>query len=407
MSSRAHDDFLAEARAAPVADYARRLGVTRLRDEQGGPCPCCGGTDRFAVNAKKNLWLCRASGAGGDAIALAQHVKGLDFLGACEEVLGRAAPDRDRRESDEERAAREAAVARRLDESRAEQERSAAEYNRYREAERRRAYDLWRSARAARGTPVEDYLRLRGLTLPDGARLKFMPRAALWNALWPNGKVIHTGPAVIAAMVGPDGRFAGAHLTYLDLARPKGKAEIVDPLTGEIADAKKTRGSWKGASIMLARAADAPVRLFLGEGIETVLSMREALSRGRSPLLEGSEFRSSVNLGNIAGKAAGSVAHPTLKAINKAGREYTVRVPGDDIPDAEPWPVIPVPSSVREIYLLGDGDSDAFTTGMALRRAAKRFSRAYPEMGVRIAMAAPGMDFNDMLLAGEQRSAAE
>jgi hypothetical protein len=407
MSSRAHDDFLAEARAAPVVDYAWRLGVKALRDEQGGPCPCCGGTDRFAVNGRKNLWLCRASGAGGDAIALAQHVKGLDFLGACEEVLGRPAPERERRESDEERRAREQAFARRVEAAHAEQEQAAAAFNKYREAERRRAHDLWTSARAARGAPVEQYLSLRGLTLPDGARLKFMPRAALWNASWPNGKVIHRGPTMIAAMAGPDGKFAGAHLTYLDLARPKGKAEIVDPDTGEVADAKKTRGSWKGASIMLARAEREPTRLFIGEGIETVLSMREALRRAGSPLLDGAEFRSSVNLGNIAGKAAGSVAHPTLKAINKAGREYTVRVPCDEIPDAEPWPVIPVPSTVRELYLLGDGDSDPFTTGMALRRAAKRFSRAYPFLSVRIAMAAPGMDFNDMLLASEHRSAAE
>jgi len=413
LSSRAHDDFVQEARAAPVADYARRLGVKALRDEQGGPCPCCGGTDRFAVNAKKNLWLCRASGSGGDAIALAQHVKGLDFIGACEEVLGRPAPERGSHESDEQRAAREQAFARRVEQSRGEQQRTADDYNRYREAERRRAHDLWQSARAARGTPVEQYLLLRGLELPEGARLRFLPRAKLWNAPFPKGKVIHAGPGMIAAIVGPDGKFAGAHITYLDLARPKGKAVIVDPDTGEVLPAKKIRGSKKGGFIPLGGfvpiigRVDGPVRLFIGEGIETVLALREALRRAGSPLFEGSEFRSSVDLGNIAGKALGSVAHPTLKGVNSAGREYALRVRNDDIPDVEPWPVIAVPSSVRELYLLGDGDSDAFTTGMALRRAAKRFSRACPDLSVRIAMAADGMDFNDMLLASDIRSAAE
>jgi hypothetical protein len=405
--SAALDDFLRDARAASVLEYARRLGAKTRGLDEGLPCPGCGGRDRFSVNSKKNLWFCRVLGSGGDAIALAQHARGFDFLPACEEVLQRGAPDRGSRESVEDRAAREAELARREREAQAREAARERDHDVYKERERKRAHDLWASGRAARRTLVEDYLKLRGLELPEGARLRFMPRAKLWNAPFPKGKVIHAGPAMVAAIEGPDRRFAGAHLTYLDLASPKGKASIVDPDTGEVLPAKKVRGSKKGGSIFLGGRGAPPVRIFIGEGIETVLAVRGALRRAGSPLFEGSEFRSSVDLGNIAGKALGSIAHPTAKRVNSAGREYALRVRNSDIPDVEPWPVIPLPASVEELVLLGDGDSDAFTTELALRRAAKRFSRAYPGLSVRIAMAADGMDFNDMLLAGEHRSAAE
>ncbi len=49
------------------------------------------------------------------------------------------------------------------------------------------------------------------------------------------------------------------------------------------------------------------------------------------------------------------------------------------------------------MILLGDGDSDAFDTEMALRRAQNRLTR--PGRHVGVAWAEPGRDFNDMLRA--------
>jgi hypothetical protein len=37
---------------------------------------------------------------------------------------------------------------------------------------------------------------------------------------------------------------------------------------------------------------------------------------------------------------------------------------------------------------------------MALERAGKRFASAYPSLLIRLAMAAPGLDFADMFLTG-------
>jgi hypothetical protein len=38
--------------------------------ELSGPCPKCGGEDRFATNIKKQVWNCRGCRTGGDVIDL-------------------------------------------------------------------------------------------------------------------------------------------------------------------------------------------------------------------------------------------------------------------------------------------------------------------------------------------------
>jgi hypothetical protein len=99
-------------------------------------------------------------------------------------------------------------------------------------------------------------------------------------------------------------------------------------------------------------------------------------------------FRATVDLGNLAGKAADSVRHPTLK--DKADRVR--RVPGPRPNDAEAFAI---PKGTSQIVLLGDGDSDPFSTACALRRASERLGRqGIPAL---VAMAPAGMDFNDLL----------
>jgi hypothetical protein len=140
--------------------------------------------------------------------------------------------------------------------------------------------------------------------------------------------------------------------------------------------------------------------LFLGEGIETTLSVLSALRAVQSALLDGAEFHSACNLGNIAGRAADRVEHPSERITRKDGRDGGPRkIPGHNpAPPGEDHPVIELPPSVAELFLLGDGDGDQFATNLALRRACLRFVRAYPGLIVRVAMAPAGSDFNDVLL---------
>ncbi|QGY01494.1 DNA primase [Methylobacterium mesophilicum SR1.6/6] len=365
----AFEAWVDEARSVDLAGYARdRVALRRSGSEWSGPCPGCGGRDRFSISTRKGVWHCRQlerDGAkpGGDVIALVQHVEGCDFLRACEILTDRPAPGRDMPETEAERAARRdrqraQAAAR---EAAAAEEAEAEAQRRLAELKRARAF--WDAAvRDLSATPAAAYLRLRGLTAPPGARLRFLPRHPLYTRREdPRGRPtfarVHEGPALLAGMIGPDDRFAGVHQTWIDLADPDGKARIADPVTGEILPARKVRGTKRGARIELVRRPE-PETLILGEGLETCLSVREALLRKGEPLAEEAALWATLDLGNLAG-------------------------------------LTPVPDSVRRLILLGDGDSDPAATAEALARGCARYAR--PGRHVGIAWAEPGRDFNDML----------
>jgi putative DNA primase/helicase len=65
---------------------AERLGA-RLKssgNERVGPCPRCGGRDRFSINVRKSLWNCRGCVVGGDTIDLVRHVLDCSYSDALE-----------------------------------------------------------------------------------------------------------------------------------------------------------------------------------------------------------------------------------------------------------------------------------------------------------------------------------
>ncbi|WP_131194055.1 DUF7146 domain-containing protein [Lichenihabitans psoromatis] len=401
QTDRAFDAWIDDARAIKVVEELSRRGhfgrMKRAGAELAGPCPLCGGTDRFSVHPAKNIWNCRKCDAGGDAIALVRNVDGLDFLRAVELLTGVAPPGHHAAETPADRAAREARQAAYAAQAAREDERREAEALDYRDRERARMFKVWREARPIAGTIVERYLALRRVQAPAEARLRFLPNYALWSGPQPSGTIVHRGPAMMAAIVGPDGKFGGLHTTWIDLTDPDGKARVPDPKTGEFIPAKKVRGSKRGGSILLAQPGgpDATV-LFLGEGIETVLSVLMALIAAQSDVLGLAEFRSSVDLGNLSGKAAGKVAHPHDTTTDKNGRIRHVLV-GNAVPDLKDRDaVIAIGATIETIVLIGDGDSDPFTTRLALERAAARFNAAYPWVEVRLIMAPPGSDFNDV-----------
>jgi putative DNA primase/helicase len=78
------------ARSTRIEDELARRGI-KLRGgvDRCGPCPQCGGHDRFSINLKRQVFNCRGCGAkGGDAIALVQFVDGLSFREAIETLCG-------------------------------------------------------------------------------------------------------------------------------------------------------------------------------------------------------------------------------------------------------------------------------------------------------------------------------
>ncbi|TDT94529.1 CHC2-type zinc finger protein [Azorhizobium sp. AG788] len=402
MSGPRDPDFDAWVKAARdvscLAVLDRRgIKLRRAGTEHVGPCPVCGGTDRFGVHARKDIWICRGSGRGGDAIALVQYLDGADFLGACETLTGRKAPRGEgTRLSPEE-------LARRAEERRAAEAKREAQAADYRERERRHLFhEQWLKAQPAHAAPMlAGYFARRGLALPEPCKaLRFLPDAPYFNGEVEDDRarkvprLVHRGPAMLAAITDAEGVFRGLHCTWLDLAQPKGKAVIADPETGELLPAKKVRGSMKGGRILLAPAASGtPRRSVAGEGIETVAAARTALLT-TSGIHADCEFAVGISLGNLTGKATETVPHPTLKRTDSLGRTRAQRVPGPQ-PDMES-PAMFVPDTVTHLTLLADGDSDPFATRCAMERAQAR--HAAPGRFVTVAWPPEGLDFNDMLM---------
>jgi phage/plasmid primase-like uncharacterized protein len=64
-------------------------------NEPHGPCPRCGGEDRFYVRVKQQRFFCRqCTPSGGDVINLVQWLDDCDFLAACETLTGKRPPPR-------------------------------------------------------------------------------------------------------------------------------------------------------------------------------------------------------------------------------------------------------------------------------------------------------------------------
>jgi hypothetical protein len=122
------------------------------------------------------------------------------------------------------------------------------------------ALRLWRGTQSPAGTPVETYLRSRGLTIPIPSSIRFHP-----GLKHPSSGV---WPAMVALVThGADGRPIGIHRTFL--ARDgNGKAPI-EP-------AKMMLGPCRGGAVQLGEVGDV---LMVGEGIETCLAAMQASGR--------------------------------------------------------------------------------------------------------------------------------
>jgi CHC2 zinc finger len=334
-----------------------------------GPCPIHStkpqARDSTSFDCDADGWRCAVCHDGGDVIKLVALCHGLnpraDFLEAVRLLGGTAklSPER-AAEFEHERQIR--------------QSRRDSETNEFRERERRKAFDLWNAGERWHGTTVEQYLKLRGLErLPEGLPLRYAPMVAYFHGEHVNAygrkapRPIYRGRAMLAAITDASGVFRAVHCTWLDLDRPDGKAHVLDPDTGEELPSKKVRGSKNGNVIRLVDAGTAASRLVIGEGVETVVSVWSALMQSGHDVAATS-FWSAIDLGNLAGKAAASIPHPILK--DGRGRPRRVSGPKPDFAA----PGIIIPSSVNDVILLGDGDSDRFNTQCSLVRASLRFA---------------------------------
>ncbi|MEM7296365.1 MAG: CHC2 zinc finger domain-containing protein, partial [Pseudomonadota bacterium] len=96
-----------QAKTIPMAEVVTKLGIARLQthgNELIGPCPLCGGRDRFGINLRTTAFNCRQCDLrGGDQIALVMGVLNLDFQGALQVLCGEKPAELDQKEIERRR----------------------------------------------------------------------------------------------------------------------------------------------------------------------------------------------------------------------------------------------------------------------------------------------------------------
>jgi putative DNA primase/helicase len=241
-------DQLDVARSVRIEDEIARRGVKlRGRTDRAGPCPRCGGDDRFSVHIGDQVFNCRGCGGKGrGAIDLVMFLDGSGFKEAVAMLAGFAP------------------------------ERTACSISKQREQAVKKCED--NSAMAAwlwsRRNPITEncsaglYLReARGYSGPIPATLGYLPA----NDKHP--------PAMIAAfgfcnepesgVIDPPAVVTGIHLTRL---APDGRKAAIEPV-------KIMLGVMSGLPVVLAPVNDG-LGLAITEGIEDGLSVFEETGLG-------------------------------------------------------------------------------------------------------------------------------
>jgi hypothetical protein len=127
----------------------REIQLKHVGAELCGPCPVCGGRDRFAIHLKRQVWNCRGCGRGGDVIELVRHIDGTSFNEAVRMLAGEK---------------RVIAITRPV----VGQSGMMGSGGPSDHETRQRATALWRESIPIDGTIAERYLRqTRGLDIPD------------------------------------------------------------------------------------------------------------------------------------------------------------------------------------------------------------------------------------------------
>lgn len=214
------------------------VATSFLRNKHG-PCPLCGGKDRFRFDDKEGhgTYICNQCGAG-NGMTMLRKLNNWDYRTACAEVLsflGRApAPStstagaRHDGQSEEQRAKRLAGLNKCLDE-------------------------------AHRQDIVEDYLRSRGLSafpivLRGHHSLGYYDKDGMFRGY---------RQAMIASVVGPDGSLQSVHRTYL--GNVKTRKKMMPPVD-----------TTSGCAIRLFDPMSWPSdTLGIAEGIETAIAVHE------------------------------------------------------------------------------------------------------------------------------------
>lgn len=253
-----HLDTLERARGRWL-DILPRFGISpQFLTNRKGPCPCCGGKDRFRFDNKNGdgTFICNQCGAGGSGVLLIRRMKDWTHKQACDaidEIIGTNAPPPE-------------IVARYHELPKTDDER------------KRRA--VHRALEEANEISVADaYLRKRGIGVTSsiirGQRhcpyFEEIMRKPEEIAANPTAKKrfrkIGVFPALVAPVAGPDGSLQSVHRVYDadlgldDAGEPRPKKKTLPPVN-----------TIRGGAVRLFECDE---ELAVAEGIETSLAVHE------------------------------------------------------------------------------------------------------------------------------------
>ncbi len=213
------------------------LGIERRHlVNRHGPCPLCGGSDRFRFDDKdgKGTYFCSGCGAG-DGMKLAMQWTGLSFKDCAKRI-------------DDICDYTEAEAVNTTDHDRAEKT-------------RRRLKEIGEALRPAGDLdPVGRYLRGRGIRQIPKSFLRYHPALAYYDQGYKGDY-----PAMVTAFRRPDGSIETFHVTYL----------TVDGFKANVRSPKKVVGAQQGLAGCAIRLTEVAEHIAIAEGIETALSVTE------------------------------------------------------------------------------------------------------------------------------------
>lgn len=214
------------------------LGIDRCHlVNRHGPCPICGGEDRFRFDDKDGAGTYFCTGCGpGNGMKLAMLWTGQDFATCAariDELLGHVEVETSKT-TDQQRAKRTLRRLRKIG------------------AELQPIGDL---------DPVSRYLRSRGIKHAPRDFLRYHPGLDYFE----QAQRVGTFPAMVAAFRRPDGSIETFHVTYL----------TADGHKADVSAARKVMGAQQGLNGCAIRLSEVQPHIAIAEGIETALSVSE------------------------------------------------------------------------------------------------------------------------------------